>query len=504
MRPIYQVYVEEQLIDIDPKTIIAITLQAADLASGDLVNRKSSFTNQIKAPATPTNIRIFEFSNNPKSGSTFPYQKKTFKILCNGIQIMEGIVIIKSFDNYFNLNFYSLTKDLFYRIANLYLSDIDFGDSSITWNAAFIDSKRASTSGWCAPVVNYGQIDSTAALDIGTYYLPSVSYKDTLTAILENAGYSISGDFYDNDPIFTKLVILYGRNDFLSTTVKLNEVLSTEILQSDFLRDFLVRFGAFFRIVNNDIEVVTYEQILNDTTVAVDWTNKRVKNKKDIVQYTWSGLSKINNFLYRDIENLTGTNNLNRGNGFLTVSNENIDDNTDIYTSLFDQPNIVNNLLEKIDGAAATVVYGVTCSIWESLPVSFTFDVAPKPMIAFLEAKHSNEDAVIYNGSSRTDYLVARFMPNDDLASPTVRSLSWQRTLFNPNDCGFLTDYYSSIQRLLSGGLISTTHEYLLNDIDINSLDVLTPVFDDGNYYLINKVNNYVSGKTTRVELLKI
>src|SRR6185436_1098761 len=145
MRPIYQIYVEEQLVDIDPKTVIAITLQAADLASGDIISRKASYTNQIKAPATNNNIRIFEFANNPKSGSSFPYQKKNFFILSNGIKIMEGIVLIKSFDNYFNLQFYSLPKDLFYRIANLYLSDLDFGDSPITWDAAFIDSKRAST-----------------------------------------------------------------------------------------------------------------------------------------------------------------------------------------------------------------------------------------------------------------------------------------------------------------------------------------------------------------------
>ncbi len=102
MRPIYQIYVEEQLIDIDPKTVIAITLQAADLGNGDLVSRKASFTNQLRVPATQTNIQIFEFANNPKAGSLFPYQKKTVKIFSNGIRILDGIVMIQSFDNFFN------------------------------------------------------------------------------------------------------------------------------------------------------------------------------------------------------------------------------------------------------------------------------------------------------------------------------------------------------------------------------------------------------------------
>src|SRR6185369_16155767 len=141
MRPVYAIYVEEQLIDLDPKTIIALTLQAGDFASGDIMTRKASYTNQIKVPASPTNIRIFEYANNPKSGSTFPYLKKSITIYANGIRILEGITVIKSFDTFFNLQIYSIPKDLSFRIANLYLSDLDFGDSPITWNAAFMDSK---------------------------------------------------------------------------------------------------------------------------------------------------------------------------------------------------------------------------------------------------------------------------------------------------------------------------------------------------------------------------
>jgi hypothetical protein len=90
------------------------------------------------------------------------------------------------------------------------------------------------------------------------------------------------------------------------------------------------------------------------------------------------------------------------------------------------------------------------------------------------------------------------------LVSPSIVSLAWRRSLFTTNDCGFLTAYYASLERILNEGIITTTHEYLLTDMDINSLDLITPIFDDGNYYLINKVNSYVSGKTTRVELLKI
>jgi len=525
MRPRYAIYVEEQLIDLDPKTIIAITLQASDFASGDIITRKASFTNQLKVPSSPTNIRIFEFANNPKSGSTLPYTKKMIKILANGIQILEGVTIIKSFDTYFNLQIYSIPKDLSFRIANLYLSDLDFGDSPITWNAAFIDSKRASTTGWCAPVINYGQIN-TALIpnpDIGTYYLPAISYKDTLTAILNNAGYTVSGTFYTSDAVFNKLVLTYARQDFLSTTLKMNEALSTTFLQSDFIKDFFIRFGAFFRYSNNNIEIITYESILSNTSNAIDWTNKRVKNKKDVIQYTWGSLAQINNFLYNSPSNGESTFDVNvykpwfNPNGSLTINNENISASTDLYTSIFERPEFVtqnsnipvDTAIEFAGGGGVGSYYCVTSSIWDkAMPSSYTFDNPPKPMLALLCPKDASEAACNYNGTNRTDYLVGRFSSIDItgtvLASAT-QSLGWQQLQpVSGTINGLLDIYYNQVQLLFDRGLITTTHEYNLTDLDINNLDLLTPIFDDGNYYLINKVNSFVSYKTTRVELLKI
>jgi len=524
MRPVYAIYVEEQLIDLDPKTIIALTLQMSDFASGDLTTRKASFTNQIKVPASQTNIKIFQFANNPKSGSTFPYLKKAITIYANGIRILDGVCIIKSFDTYFNLQIYSTPKDLSFRIANLYLSDLDFGDSPITWDAAFIESKRASTSSWCAPVIDYGQMDASgAAILIGTWYLPSISYKDTFTAILTNAGYTVSGSFYDNDPVFNKLVLTYARKDFLNTTLRMNEALSTTFLQSDFIKDFFIRFGAFFRYTNNNIEIITYERILSNTSNAIDWTNKRVRNKKDIVQYTWGSLAKINNFIYDPPDNdpglsvtglsITDPRGVLNANGSLTIDNEVIGDTTDLYTSIFNRPNIIrpstSGGFEIINGAAGHICCA-TSSVWESAPTSYTFEKIPNPMIALLCPKDSTESACTYNGTSYADFLVARFSSINVNALPEVplsnatQSLGWKSHPASGSLNGFLDVYYNQIQLLFDSGLITETNEYNLTDLDINNLDLTVPIYDDGRYHLINKINSYVSYKTTRVELLKI
>ena len=508
MRPIYAIYVEEQLIDIDPKTIVALTLQASDFGSGDIISRKASYTNQIKVPATKTNIVIFQYANNPKSGSAFPYLTKTVKILCNGVQILDGVVFIASFDTYFNLQIFSVGKDLSASIANLYLSDLNFGDSPITWNAAFIDSKRASTSGWCAPVVSYGQIDISGGgnLSIGAWYPPSVSYKDTLTALFTNAGYTVSGTFYTSDVAFNNTVILYSREDFVSTTVKLNEVLPTTLLQSDFLKDFMIKFGVVFIFTGNAIEILTYESIINNIGASVDWTNKRVKNKKDVLQFTWGNYAMKNNFLYDDISNLpdgfsvTGNNIVN---GSLDIPNSNLSQTNDLYSSIFAQTNYIGLSRDRVEGTGANFVNCSTSLIWNVLPSSYTFDNVPVMQLAVLSAKDAGEVAVVYNGSARTDYKVARFNPSTAVVV-TPQSLAWSGTTFHSPGRGLLDTYYPSIQRLFTNGIKVGTHEYYLTDMDIYALDLLTLVYDDGNYYLINKVPSFVSGRTTRVELLQL
>ncbi len=348
------------------------------------------------------------------------------------------------------------------------------------------------------------------AFEIGTYYLPSVSYKDTITAIIENAGYSVSGDFYDNDATFNNMVIIYSRKNFLNTTLKLNEALSTDILQSDFIKDFLVKFGAFLKFSNNNIEIVTLESILTNTGISTDWTSKRVKNKKDVIQYNWNGLSKVNNFLYPD-NTLAGDEYIvatRLVNGSLNVTNDLLSGSSDLYTSIFYQPNFIldGSANPPIENAIVTLVGAIGCvtsSVWDAVPSSYVFTNIPKPMLALLTDRYTSsptEPAVKYNSTSRTDYKVARFMP---AANRTGPSISWNQHDHTPN-AGLLDVYYKSMQRIFTDRIITTSHEYNLTDMDIYSLDLITPIFDDGNYYLINKIVNYVSGKTTRVELLKI
>ena len=43
-----------------------------------------------------------------------------------------------------------------------------------------------------------------------------------------------------------------------------------------------------------------------------------------------------------------------------------------------------------------------------------------------------------------------------------------------------------------------------LTDLDINNFDNLKLIHDDGAYFIVNQIYNYVPGKSTKVDLFKI
>jgi hypothetical protein len=48
------------------------------------------------------------------------------------------------------------------------------------------------------------------------------------------------------------------------------------------------------------------------------------------------------------------------------------------------------------------------------------------------------------------------------------------------------------------------TRYYYLTTIDINAINVMTPVFDDGAYFIVLKIDNFIEGKISKVDMLKV
>lgn len=192
------VYIDGQLIDLDPNTKIAWTIQRVDI--GDLSKNYASFSNTIKASDTERNNRVFQNSKLVNSNGTFQYALQDCKVVQNGIETINGKCQIIGFDgeNY-SIVIYDSFVSIISFIEGKDLSNIDFGNSS--WAASAIDSARLNTSNFVAAVMNWGR----SSIYEQNYFLPCYFYGTLIQKILQLTGYSLSASILSSTD-FTDLV----------------------------------------------------------------------------------------------------------------------------------------------------------------------------------------------------------------------------------------------------------------------------------------------------------
>ena len=204
------IYIGDDLLDLDPATVITINVQSVNV--GDLKARNVSYTNQFKVRATENNTRIFGFTNSEWSRSSVPYQYNACKVVQNGIETLpEALCILSKYEKgFFVLNIYEDLFDIFAALEGLKLKDIDpIADTE--WNAEYMDSVRNSTSGIIAAIVQWGH--SITQIFEADFFLPSFYYHSIVTSILQYTGLTLSGDIL-TDARFTDLVIPFPGDEF--------------------------------------------------------------------------------------------------------------------------------------------------------------------------------------------------------------------------------------------------------------------------------------------------
>lgn len=291
--------------------------------------------------------------------------------------------------------------------------------------------------------------------------------------------------FYNEDPLYPTDQVLVQVNQFLT---KIEVVESSDIINRsgiqwnrlalnvrllDIVKDFFVRFGIVFKTDGNTLVLRTLEDICTDTAKAVDWTNKRVNTNGDSINFK-TNYGQNNNFLYNDKAN----NNL-LGSGALSIANSTLKSTVDFFTSIFGNSNRWNGTGY---GVMSIPVYDATSTGIGDTKNDGYFAIGTLK-------NRTNESDITFNSTPRNDYRLAYFVD-----------------LLQNKDTGFqyfINKYYATIGRALQTNKVCT-YTYLLTEQDIANYDPHRMVFDNGSYYLINKISNFIPGRLTRVELFKI
>lgn len=205
-------YINDQLVDLYPNTVLAQTLQAFEIGEPGSVS--VPYTNRIRIPKTATNRRVLEFSDDSKSSTTIPYTKHTARYIENGIEIIRnGIADLKETDEGdFSLSIFS-DIGFFDFIKDKKLWDLDFTSLNGFWNLSNIDAVRNATTGIVQPVYDHGRLTFSSPNILNNTDArskpPWIYFHTVIDKIFETAGYSKSGAIF-TDPVYLALAIPLG------------------------------------------------------------------------------------------------------------------------------------------------------------------------------------------------------------------------------------------------------------------------------------------------------
>lgn len=266
------------------------------------------------------------------------------------------------------------------------------------------------------------------------------------------------------------------------TNTYLLSALLPDIKAKDLFKEYLMRAGLIAKEKKKVISYKSIEAIIQDRANALDWTLKRNPNKRDKITYLNSKYARNNYYVNQEQDEIPS----GYGDGNLTIANPLLSEKTTLYESL----------------ASSVLSYDQTIAAHDpinlcSIPVydagsadEFVFVAPPQGIkIISLRAAITADPPVKYNGTVRTSYQVATF---------------------NNPQFSYKADWQSTIDRTmpsLKAALQSMkviVREYNLTTADIGAFDFFLPIFDTDAYFLVNKISEFIPGRMTQVELIKL
>lgn len=256
-----------------------------------------------------------------------------------------------------------------------------------------------------------------------------------------------------------------------------------DMLQTQFVKFVAQKYGVIFQTnsFTKTIEFKRFKGIYDNIPIAKDWSSKLHINEKinpPEIQYH-SDFAQINtlqwdNDLALGVLEDTGT-------GTINVSDETLPKEKVLVKLPFSATEMVKRLIDRDVPIIKMLEYGASKN-------------SPKPRCLII--KKGNFSLIYHDGTTSTtvttDIPLCYFQLDTE-----AFGLGFDKSLIADNytEFSFFLDKYKKV-----------TAEYLLDENDIYELDFFIPIYDNyfKHYFFISKVSNFVAGKPTKVELIKM
>lgn len=493
-----QLYINGVLADLSGDALIAITYQVNNLA--ELKDRQSTYSNSIKLPMTSNNKNIWGQAQADAFTQQQPYQLLDCKLIQNGIEvILNGVIKLLSVSDTFECQItYGLTgladalKKKTYdvqgyvtNIEDAKLVDLDWSDiPSFSWDTPTIVASQAY-EGVLWPVVDYGDTLTNTSTINATYLRPAIYYTQIFERIERFTGYSFSGGasyaagFTDIIPFSANVL-----NDYLGTPTFYEGVpvgVSTnlpDITLKDLLKDYMQRYFLTPIVDNYKKTVVfrSFDEVYENKANAKDWTGKFVNGGRSDT-FSIGDYAQLNRMLFT--KDSQSDNSYLSDDGRFYIANETLDSDKDLVTSIF----AASKNIEKLGNIQ---VASIRKFAETPLPNFGTpFEIETETRVLHI----GNAVFGTFNFEGLTDNQNASFIQ--------VGRFRTYADYINNWGTGFL--------RLLDRARMITRYA-VLTELDVKDFDFFTPVYDanDGQYYYVNQILNFIPGKQTQLSLIRM
>ena len=312
--------------------------------------------------------------------------------------------------------------------------------------------------------------------------------------------------------------------------VKVNNIIHEKIKQADFINSISKMFNLYFEPTGvKSFLIEPRDDYYQQGSTIKDWTNKLDLSKDIEIKNTTSLVDTLINFTY-DSDKDKYNENYTKDNQF-------------IYGEYYKEPedNLSKDKLEiKLLFAPTICGHATNDGNWEStgvvVPKIYKLEESDgvltldsnaefKPRVLWYGGLQDSEDVFVYLHSDGTEISRSALYPfashftgihgdadadlNWDVCAAYYESSTWEsvnagksvactaNNLYNVYYKNMMLEYNDPDTKMISMYLY-------LDPIDISDLRFNTFIFIDDTYYRLNKIIDYVPGKLTKIELLKI
>jgi hypothetical protein len=479
--------IDGQYADL-PKDV-AITLNFQINSVADLKDRQSTYSNEIKLPATSANLKIWGYARSAEFAQIQPYRRLPVKYISDGNEIIvSGVAIL------LNASLSTLDIQIVYGIvgfgdllSDLTLQDLDYKGYGFKFDATpdeIVDT-QTNTTGFKWPVIDYGQLGSVSQVDIN-YLRPAWFHHTVMQIIASRTGYSFTGRIF-SDPQYLSELIPFTQAQYIPNDDLIGLSLP-EIKLKDFIKDFMQRYFLIPVVdnVRNTIQFISYDDIYLNKAYAKDWTDK-IMQSQEPTGFLLSGYARRNYLSYKEEEGIqTEFATRYYGRGYFDIDNENLNISADLLESVF-APTLMVSKLGFTNISQIKMIETVTGSVAD-------FKIKVQPRVLYDRIYNTNGDIRYYADLTYERYYNRISLPY--FKAIDTPGLPYQE-LISRYGGGFLNilDRFRSVSKTV-----------VLSALDIVNLDLMIPVYDgnDCQYYYINKISNWSSGKSVSVELIRM